>query len=225
MKLTGILKINLRNYFHSSNFKLVEKSKMKNLIIGKARQIFTSVGYHNATMNDIARSVKKGKSSIYYYYKSKEDIFNAVIFTEGRLFRSAIINAINEKNDPLEKVKMYVLIRMETFNTLKNFHNALRSESLKNIEFVRRLNKIYYKEEVRLFKKILREGVESNYFYINDIDLAAIAIITAMRGMETNLLMSESMFHEKLDAVISIIFYGIVKRPENQTEPHEIYSE
>ena len=51
-------------------------------IIDTARDLFKKTGFKKTTMGDIARSLGKAKSSLYYYYPSKEDIFEAVLYTE-----------------------------------------------------------------------------------------------------------------------------------------------
>lgn len=44
-------------------------------IIKAARKLFKQYGFKKASMSDIALMVHKSKSSIYYYFKSKEEIF------------------------------------------------------------------------------------------------------------------------------------------------------
>ena len=51
-------------------------------ILKIAREIFSKYGYKKTTLDDIANAVRKGKSSLYYYFESKEDLFQAVIMKE-----------------------------------------------------------------------------------------------------------------------------------------------
>src|SRR6202000_2092483 len=51
-------------------------------ILDTARNLFKKSGFKKTTMGDIARSLGKAKSSLYYYYPSKEDIFEAVLYAE-----------------------------------------------------------------------------------------------------------------------------------------------
>lgn len=48
-------------------------------ILKIAQDIFSKYGYKKTTLDDIANAVRKWKSSLYYYFKSKEDLFQAVI--------------------------------------------------------------------------------------------------------------------------------------------------
>ncbi len=63
---------------------VVVKEEIRNHIVGVARKIFTRNGFKKTTMEEIAEVSQKGKSSIYYYFASKEEIFRAVVENEAR---------------------------------------------------------------------------------------------------------------------------------------------
>jgi AcrR family transcriptional regulator len=193
---------------------MTKKSYFKLNIIDTAGKIFNTLGFRKTTMDDIARAIKKRKSSIYYYFNSKEEIFQSVVLQEAKVFRRTIINSITKEQNPTEKLKAYVVTRMNIIDKLGNFNKALLDKRLMHLEFVIRLKNLYDKEEIRLFKNILIEGVESGFFKIHDIDLAAIAFVTAMRGMENTFLQNrdDPQIDKKIEGVIHIILYGIVKR-------------
>ena len=54
-------------------------SKTRQLLVDIARQLFAKNGLENTTMNDIAQASGKGRRTLYTYFKSKEDIYYAVI--------------------------------------------------------------------------------------------------------------------------------------------------
>jgi AcrR family transcriptional regulator len=58
-----------------------------------ARHLFMKYGFFKTTMEDIAKAVKKGKSTLYYYYKSKDEVFLDVI---NQVAKSLLFN-IREK--------------------------------------------------------------------------------------------------------------------------------
>ena len=76
-------------------------SKTREKFIEVARQLFARKGVENTTMNDIASASDKGRRTIYTYFKSKREIFNAVIQSEtdqlvGRL--TAIVASSGSPN-------------------------------------------------------------------------------------------------------------------------------
>jgi AcrR family transcriptional regulator len=193
---------------------MVKKDEIRGAIVNTSRQIFCKQGFRKTTMEEIAEAVQKGKSSIYYYFESKEEIFKAVVWEEAKIFRKTVLKAIGKSADPKDKVKQYIMSRMQTAGKVQNFLTALKDEDLKNLGFIAHLNKIYDEEEIQLFTNILKEGVDQGFFELQDIDLAAIAIVTAMKGMEKTLAKTctHAQFEKKLEGIINIVFYGIIKR-------------
>ena len=48
-------------------------SKTREMLIDVARQLFARMGVDNTTMNDIALASKKGRRTLYTYFKSKNE--------------------------------------------------------------------------------------------------------------------------------------------------------
>lgn len=193
---------------------MLDKEEVKEAIITVARHIFSRFGFRKTTMDEIALASRKGKSSIYYYFTSKEEIFQAVVEKEAELLKTELINAIAEVEDPREKLKVYVMVRMKTINKLANFYNAIKDEYLSHLDFINQIRIKYDKDEIQMVENILEEGVKNNEFQIENTALAAIAIVTALKGMEIPMFWEneEHNLQKRLDDLINILFYGVIKR-------------
>lgn len=193
---------------------MVEKEEVREQIVEAARQIFSRFGFKKTTMDEIAQAVSKGKSSIYYYFQSKEDIYKAVIEKEASLIRDELTKAIAQANDPVEKLKAYVAVRMRTFQAMANFYEAIKNEFLTNLDFVNKIREKYDKEEVQMVENVLKEGLIRNEFIIEDTEFAAIAIVTAMKGLEIPLFTQKRPLNleVRIDHLLHVLFYGITKR-------------
>lgn len=190
----------------------IKRNKNRDAIIKVARQVFNKLGYDKTRMDHIAKAAGKGKSSIYYYFKSKEQIFQSVVLKEAVAFRHTIIDALAETPNPVDKIKVYVLTRMNIIKIYTNFQTALKNTKLRHIDFVRRLNILYDREEIRLFKDILEEGVEKNYFNVKNLDLAAMALIMAVKGIEDYVFRTDDAveFTSRIDQLLNLILHGII---------------
>jgi len=82
-------------------------------IVDTARVLFRKSGFKKTTMGDIARSLGKAKSSLYYYYPSKEDIFEAVIYAEMDELLDEIHQAISEATSSKGKLTAYCRCRLD----------------------------------------------------------------------------------------------------------------
>jgi len=78
---------------------MIDKDKYREQIIKASSEIFSRYGFKKTTMEEIARSLRKGKSSIYYYYKSKEEIFEAVIDYEAQVLKSELSSVIKSTDE------------------------------------------------------------------------------------------------------------------------------
>ena len=109
---------------------------------------------------------------------------------------------------------MHVLIRMRTMEKLANFYSAIKDDYLGHLDFIEKIRKKYDQEEIQMMENILADGVKNGIFEIEDTSLAAIAIVTAMKGMEIPLFwgVEGKDLESRLDHLIHILFHGVMKR-------------
>ena len=62
-----------------SKRQLEERAMRKQRILTGALEVFKSKGLDGATMDEIAHQSGFGKATLYYYFKSKEDVFSAIL--------------------------------------------------------------------------------------------------------------------------------------------------
>jgi AcrR family transcriptional regulator len=190
------------------------KDELRYKIILKASEVFTQKGFEKTSMNKIASLVKMGKSSLYYYFKSKTDIFKAVVEYEADDLNKKITQSIENENNPIDKIRAYVLTRLHYFIEYKNLYKALKSENLENLDFIKVFRQNYYQNEISVFQNILKKGVAEKLFALYDSELAATAIITAIKGMESPLFINnlDRNVETTVRDAVAIILYGIVRR-------------
>jgi len=198
---------------------VVKKDEIRTRIVSDAAKIFTRYGFKKTTMEEIAMATRKGKSSIYYYFSSKEDIFKAVVEQEAEELKSDLQKEISKIDDPIEQLRSYILFRMHKLKTLSNFYAALKSDYLSHLQFIEKIRKKYDQNEVKIVTEILRRGIKRNKFVIEDPELSAVAIVTAMKGLEIPLFLNKDHgnIEDRLDNLIKFLFYGLV-RPVNDSQ-------
>ncbi len=194
---------------------MIQKDNTRASIVNAASDIFSKYGYKKTTMDDIALALGKGKSSIYYYFRNKEEIFQAVLEQEVILLKTKLQKAVNRKKHHKGKLKAYIITRMKGFESMINFYNAVKNEYLSQFEFIERIRHKYDQEEIATVKGILEEGVEKGDFSIEDPSLAAIAIVTSMKGFEIPLFITgkkEQDIEQIVDKLMKMLFNGILKK-------------
>jgi len=193
-----------------------KRKEIRERIIKIASQVFSQFGFKKATMSDIAKASGMGKSSIYYYFQSKEDIFEAVVKKEVDIISKELNEKVLSTDDnPKEKIRNYVLIRMRFLKEMVNFKETLKNDYIANFAFTEKVREKYDIEEQQSIEQILQEGLEQGLFKLNETKITAITLVTALKGLESALLLKNDIDSKDLeihlDYMLEILFYGIVK--------------
>jgi len=193
---------------------MVDKDKFREKIVLCASKIFSRYGFKKTTMEEIARALNKGKSSIYYYFSSKEEIFEAVIDHEAQVLKNVLSKVIKSTDDPEYILRRYVKARMSSFEKLSNYYNAIFNRDLDHFDFIEKQREKYDMMEIAFIRYLLWRGVKSGHFNIENTALSALAVQTALKGLELPLFWQKRNYglDTQLDAVIDILFYGIVRK-------------
>ncbi|MDX9697428.1 MAG: TetR/AcrR family transcriptional regulator [Bacteroidales bacterium] len=198
------------------HIKLKQKA-ISSKIVGQASHVFSKYGFKKATMDDIAKASGMAKSSLYYYFKSKEEVFEAVVKKEANLIRSELEKrVINSQDNPKDKIRNYVLIRMKFLKEMVNFYETLKNDYLGNLAFTERIREKYDREEQQIIQILLQQGIDAGIFKLKETKISSITLSTALKGLETALLIKntipQSQMEKHLDETLQILFYGIVKQ-------------
>ncbi|MDY3268255.1 MAG: TetR/AcrR family transcriptional regulator [Phocaeicola sp.] len=160
----------------------VVKTRAK--LVDVARQLFAKKGVEDTTMNDIAQASKKGRRTLYTYFKSKEEIYMAVVESEVEML-SERLEAVASKNiSPEKKILELIITHLETTKTIVYRNGTLRADFFRDIWRVEAERKHFDAREMVLFRKILYEGKESGVFDIDDVEITASILHFCLKGIE-----------------------------------------
>ena len=159
-------------------------SKTRDKLVDVARQLFARLGVDNTTMNDIAQASQKGRRTVYTYFKSKEEIYIAVIETEiDQLIDS--LRAVSTMDIPADRKLMdFFQIRQEAVKSIVFRNGTLRAKFFRDIWRVEKVRKRIDTEETTIIKKILDEGVKQGIFQMPSTAVTAKILHHALKGLE-----------------------------------------
>jgi AcrR family transcriptional regulator len=187
-------------------------------IIDTARNLFKKSGFKKTTMGDIAGSLGKAKSSLYYYYPSKEDIFEAVLHLEMDELLDQIQQSIRHATSSKDKLTIYCRCRLIKLNELCNLSDALKSDMGELHELhciMQNLKRQFDTTHVGLVREILEEGVSNGEFKkINkdNIELVAYLMVSSFRGLAAPLMVAQGLSPRldlQIDSIVDIMVDGI----------------
>ena len=198
------------------SLKLAKEEQLKEEVIKSAQILFHQFGFYKTTMEDIAKSMGRGKSTLYQHFKSKEEVLEVVIMKE-------IDEVIEKTNQACEKAITAEdkLITFFSFSLkeLKNkmiLYKIMSGDKVENYVKDEKLIKRYKLKEIQSVKNILLLGINNKEFTSSleeDLDLFAYFVVSSIRSI-TNDLLIENEFHnldERLNRLLKLFFIKALK--------------
>jgi len=137
-------------------------SKTKRDIFEAAIRIFSISGYDSATMDDIAQDAGVAKGTLYYHFKSKEELFKYII-TEGmELISEELDVAALKESSSLDKLKAICKHQLKMVYEKRDFFKVVMSQlwgqEIRQLELRDFIKKYICKIEIYL-KQAMEDGV------------------------------------------------------------------
>uniref|UniRef100_UPI00321722F7 TetR/AcrR family transcriptional regulator n=1 Tax=uncultured Draconibacterium sp. TaxID=1573823 RepID=UPI00321722F7 len=188
------------------------KNKTKLQIVEAAGATFSRFGFKKTTMDDIAFATGKGKSSIYYYFKNKEEVFEAVTEREADILKEEINKALAQTEKATDKLRTYIFIRMNRFTAKGNLYAAINDNFLATFSFIEKIRNSHREYELEVISSILKQGIQNKEFKPINVDFIGSTLLTAMIGFELPILRNPHAnieFERKINDVMDMFLYGI----------------
>jgi AcrR family transcriptional regulator len=167
-------------------------------ILEAAFELFSSKGYADVSMKEIARKTNTTYSLIYYYYKNKDDIFYSSIRYAIKIATESYRNAEMEDSDPVSAINKWLDLNIELAEPLKRLCRIMleNSDRRQNAPSVEKDITYFYRFERRLLTDSIRRGIGQGVFHCDNPDDLAAFVSTGIDG----------------------IFYGALVRPDMNIE-------
>ena len=191
--------------------RIMSISKTRQKLVDVARQFFAKNGLENTTMNDIAQASGKGRRTLYTYFKSKEDIYFAVIESELERLSDQLDEVAAKRIPPQEKIIELIYLHLSMIRETVVRNGNLRAEFFRNIWMVEKVRKHFDDAEIELFRKVYTEGKEDGEFDIDNVDLVADITHYCIKGLEVPYIygrIAHGMREEDTKPQVAKVVYG-----------------
>jgi len=185
----------------------------KDSILSVANKLFSRFGFHKTSMDEIAKVARKAKGSLYYHFASKEDLFKEVVTNEITNLKSHLSTIVNNPDlQASDKIKKYLITRMEILNSAANYHEILKADFFEHFYFIDDLRSELDLWENESLKKIILQGVEQGEFVlIGDMDVLLEVFIMVLKGLEIPFFLQNKYvkFLPHFESLIKILTKGL----------------
>lgn len=174
----------------------IKEDLMQTQILQAAQHLFQKYGFQKVTMDDVAKAIGKVRSSLYYYYKSKDEIFDAVIDVEIREVIAELSRAIDQAATVEEKVRHFCLTKIKLARKKRAFFTALESgmnadEMSQYAKKKQAVHKRLMEEEGGLLRGVMVSGVKSKELpkmEPAEMDTTIFVVLTSIHGLKLEML-------------------------------------
>lgn len=189
--------------------------KTRDKLVDVARQLFAKRGVDATTMNDIAVASKKGRRTLYTYFKSKDQIYTAVVESELEILSARLDEVAAKPIAPDAKIVEFIYTHLEVIKMVVFRNGTLRAGFFRDIWRVETVRKNFDRKEIEHLRRILQEGNEKGLFNVEDVEITADIIHYCVKGIEVPYIRGQ--IGEKLDdetswRYVRTIVYGALGR-------------
>ncbi len=154
-------------------------------ILKAARKVFARHGYDGATMDDVAEACSIAKGTLYLYFKSKRQIYLAVLKQDLHSLREETAHAIATQSNAAGKIRAFITTRFDFCERHRDFFRIYNSDISAIFITAHPMQKDlreFYLEQAGILSEIIAEGIRSGELRDVPAQPAAFAIYDMTRA-------------------------------------------
>lgn len=185
--------------------------KTRAKLVDVARQLFAKKGVEATTMNDIALASKKGRRTLYTYFKNKDQIYMAVVESELKMLSDSMDKVARKPIVPDKKILELIMTHLDIIKMAVYRNGTLRADFFRDIWRVEAMRKYFDNNEIKLFREVLKEGKDQGLFDIDNVEITADILHYCIKGIEVPYIrgqIGEDLDDETGWRYVSKIVYG-----------------
>ncbi len=196
--------------------KLELQDRRKEQIMSAALSVVVAKGYDQSRMDDIVEKSQLSKGAIYWYYKSKEEVYLSLVDYWFLQYSSGVVDTLQQQESASDQLKTLFDFFIGQFDknpaTFKLLVEFWRLAGL-NPDFNAKLQQIY-SDFLEYIIEIIKVGVANGEFKNVEPRITALSILINIEGINWFTLFDKSGVeaHEYIDTISNFILNGLKKK-------------
>jgi AcrR family transcriptional regulator len=161
------------------------REEARGRILEAARRVFAEKGYHEATMDQVAKQIGVSKGALYLYFPSKEELFEAMSRSAPSAFKEILYSTFSTASNPIDSATQFFDNMMKRFGSNPRLSFEILSEASGNSSLKRVLR--HSQEEFAKALAGFLEGLRKMKLIDDNLELLSLAyaLIALWNGLET----------------------------------------
>lgn len=199
----------------------IKDNAIQKQILQAAQQLFQAHGLQKVTMDDVAKAIGKGRSSLYYYYKNKEEILDAVMDNEIRENLEEVARAVAQRSSAEQKINVFYLTRLQLLEKRRALYSALDvgmdANEMSNFNKAKHaIHKRVVERENKMLGQILDHGIETGELRsidAKDRDDLIFVLLSGLHGLKREMVLDNdfSRIEAAVNALSRLVIHGLKK--------------
>ena len=188
-------------------------------VIKAAQQLFRQYGLQKVTMDDVAKAVGKGRSSLYYYYKNKIEIFGAVMDVEISVILAEMAQAVDKAVGVEQQIRAFCVTKLKEARKRREFYATLEGgmdadERSHYAKAERTIRAKMMEQEGGMLKKIVTGGIangELRKLDPKELDSLVFVLLSSIHGLKRELVGDNNSrrLEPAIDTLTRMVVHGL----------------
>ena len=179
-------------------------------ILNAARSVFARKGFVRGIMDAIAKEAGLAKGTVYLYFRSKEEIYRAVLDHDMESLKKSTLERIDAAKNLKDKIRAFTLARLENAETRKEFFRIMDTES-GSLSLTRSQYRHWLREPVLRLASAIEDASERGEIRRVPAEKVAWIIADMTRGTIQRRLLgqSDTLPNEESEFLVSFIWTAL----------------
>ncbi len=189
----------------------------RNQILDAATTVFVRLGFQRARMDDIVEESGLSKGTLYWYFKSKEDIINAILHSLFTGELANLENLLEVKGTASERLIQLTSDRVTGMKRMSNLVPIIFEFYAVAVhqQWVQQFIGEYFKHFRTLLEKLIQQGIDRGEFRHVNARNAAISFASLYEGLTLHWMMDPQTVQWEIlsENSIPMLLNGLKVRP------------
>ncbi len=192
-----------------------EKVNRRRQILDAALEVFAERGYEGASVAAIAERCRLSKGLVYFYFRSKEDLFVRVVRRKfAELYHK--LRAVERQSGPFEeRLERLLATQLAYYRENQAFYkllSAIGSELPALTPAFQARVRSHSERELRLFRRAIEEGLRQGAFQGDDPDKLVHALGGLIHGLALQYYRGDFDPQRLAREIVQLFLHGIARR-------------
>lgn len=190
-------------------------SPKREQLLDAGRAVFSELGFHSATVDQIADRAGVGKGTVYLYFRSKQELYFAIVEHDLEELYAETVQQMGKAETAFDRIRAYMRVRCEFAESRHDFLRLLAAESgtvISGNESFKHLIGVAYPERSRLLlKNVLHDAISRGEMRDLQVDAAARLLYDLSFGMVRRRLTTNPNpnMEDELNMVLEVLRNGM----------------